>query len=235
MVYMWHPDALDTFDDHLGSISQFDDGSTNVGGTEMRYTTITLSHWRLQKGMESELSKTIENIEAEERKDRKNEEEQKTLKCVSEGEDGAEERREGMGTETAEDIGATSSQEALANDFPIPPPQVSYPNTEKQSRGISKPSSATIRQLSMSLAITGDIMGRYWTCTLVCDLMTEPMVSGYMSEVKELLQMFIHQQYTGRALVFVLLLGYMCECLALECEKFMEQLNRVTGMGVSTS
>jgi hypothetical protein len=233
MVYMWHPDALDTFDNHLGSISQFDDGITNMSGSEMWYTTITLSHWRLQRDVESDLSKIVDEIEKKEKNDRtKEEEERKLKKKGSEEEDCAEEER---GAETADDIEVLGSlfQTTATADFPIPPREVSSSSTKRRSRGAIKPSSATIRQLSMSLTITGDNMGRYWTCTLVCDLMNEPIVASYVREVREILQMFIHQQYTGRALVFVLLLGYMCENLALECEKFMEQLNNITGMGVS--
>ncbi len=60
------------------------------------------------------------------------------------------------------------------------------------------------------------------------------MVAGYIAEVRDILQMFIHQQYTGRALVFVLLLRLHVRESRSGCEKFMEQLSNITGMGVST-
>jgi hypothetical protein len=45
--------------------------------------------------------------------------------------------------------------------------------------------------------------------------------------------MFIHQQDTGRQLVFLLLLGYMCEKLATECDRFMTELDRIMNLNVS--
>jgi Mg2+ and Co2+ transporter CorA len=48
--------------------------------------------------------------------------------------------------------------------------------------------------------------------------------------VSHTLQMFIHQQDTGRQLVFLLLLGYMCEKLATECDRFMTELDRIMNL-----
>jgi hypothetical protein len=39
-VYLWHPDALDTFDDYFGSTSRFQDRRETLWTT-----TITISHW----------------------------------------------------------------------------------------------------------------------------------------------------------------------------------------------
>jgi len=58
------------------------------------------------------------------------------------------------------------------------------------------------------------------------------LFAGYAEEIKDILQMFIHQQYTGRVLVFLLLLGYLCESLSKECEKFTEELDDIMGMDV---
>lgn len=93
---------------------------------------------------------------------------------------------------------------------------------------------STIRELSMSLVITGDPMGRSWTCTIISDVIDEKAVARYMEEIKDILQMFIHQQYTGRVLSFLLILGYLCESLSKECEDFTKELEDIMGMDVRT-
>ncbi|KAK3326630.1 hypothetical protein B0H66DRAFT_551399 [Apodospora peruviana] len=43
-IYMWHPDALDTIDDHFGTTSRF----TESRETSMWTTSITISHWTIR-------------------------------------------------------------------------------------------------------------------------------------------------------------------------------------------
>ena len=70
------------------------------------------------------------------------------------------------------------------------------------------------------------------TCTIMCELIEESAMSTYIIEIMKIQQMFIHQQYAGRALCFLLLLGYMCQSLAIECESFAEELDKIMGMEV---
>lgn len=192
---MWHPDALDTFDDHLGNLSKsstvytqsstiLNDLNGRVDPGDVWISTITLSHWRLQSDY------------------------QKFLLGMEDGND----------------------TERVMTDFP--PQSVSdkrSPAEEGQHHLLS------IREMSMSLVFTGDRMGRTWTCTILCELIDEKAVSGYMLEIMKIQQMFIHQQYTGRNLCFILLLGYMCQSLARECESFAEELDKIMGMEVSVN
>lgn len=60
-------------------------------------------------------------------------------------------------------------------------------------------------------------------------------MASYASEVAHTLQMFIHQQDTGRQLAFLLLLGYVCERIAEECECFMKALDKIMRYDVSCS
>jgi hypothetical protein len=60
----------------------------------------------------------------------------------------------------------------------------------------------------------------------------EGTMLGYSNDIARVLQMFIHQQYTGRVLTFALVLGYQCESLALECERFLDEVDHVTRMDV---
>ena len=93
---------------------------------------------------------------------------------------------------------------------------------------------ATIRALSLTLAMTGDRNGLNWTCTIISDLFDERDVLSYANEAAQILQMFIHQQFTGRVLVFALVLGYFCESLAVECEGVSQAVDDITGMDVSS-
>ncbi len=111
----------------------------------------------------------------------------------------------------------------------FPPPSVSDKRHPAEAAQLS-----TIRELSMSLVFTGDRMGRCWTCSILSEVIDEEAVQGYTKEINDILQMFIHQQYSGRMLSFILLLGYLCESLSKECEKFTAELDKIMGMDVST-
>ncbi|KAK4445501.1 hypothetical protein QBC34DRAFT_472436 [Podospora aff. communis PSN243] len=88
---------------------------------------------------------------------------------------------------------------------------------------------SNIRELPVSLVMTGD-WGRYWTCTVISELVDGSLAQKYAAEARDILQMFVNQQYTGRVLVFLVLLGYLCESLAAECEKFLDELERIMEM-----
>src|SRR3569833_1122421 len=110
--------------------------------------------------------------------------------------------------------------------------------TERWTRDFPPPSVAKqhygkIHELSLSLVITGDDRVRNWTCAVICELFDEQNMAEYARQAAEIMQMFIHQQYTARALIFLMLLGYMCEELAAETETFMETLNPILKQDVS--
>jgi hypothetical protein len=105
----------------------------------------------------------------------------------------------------------------LITDFP--PKSVSDKRNKRSAQDDCKHQLSTIRELSMPLVITSDIMGRYWTCSIVSELVDEQAVAKYTDEIKDILQMFIYQQITGRALMFLMLLGHLCESLSKECER----------------
>ena len=221
MIFMWHPDALDTFDDHLGILSHFFDATNQLsnGGEDMWITSITISHWRLQNDHERDIRKIEDEVENDEKEQRA---EAQRLR------QGADERQaKGKSDETIKAGAAVP----LITDFP--PKNVSDKRNKTLAQDGRKHQLSTIRELSMSLVITGDRMGRCWTCSIVSELMDEQEIAKYADEIKDILQMFIHQQYTGRVLVFLLLLGYLCESLSKECENFTEELDDIMGMDVS--
>ncbi|KAH8648735.1 hypothetical protein BGZ60DRAFT_390281 [Tricladium varicosporioides] len=181
---MWHTDALDTIDDHLGVLSKFSDlhnqSSNELGDvSDVWITSITISHWRLQDYYETYSWELEDEGQNEEDKQQKTRGPLSWSPCAEE-----------------------SGQHQLS----------------------------TIRELSMSLVFTGDRMGRCWTCTIISEVMNEVQVAQYVEEIKNVQQMFIHQQYTARVLSFILLLGYLCESLAKECENFTEELDKIMGL-----
>jgi hypothetical protein len=218
---MWHTDALDTFDDHLGILSHFFDATNQLsnGGDDMWITSITISHWRLQNDHDRDIRKIEDEVEDDEKEQRA-----KAQRLRQ----GADERQtKGEGGESVKAGAAVP----LITDFP--PKSVSDKRNKTLAQDDRKHQLSTIRELSMSLVITGDRMGRCWTCSIVSELIDEQAIVKYTDEIKDILQMFIHQQYTGRVLVFLLLLGYLCESLSKECENFTEELDDIMGMDVS--
>ncbi|KAH7327720.1 hypothetical protein B0I35DRAFT_415566, partial [Stachybotrys elegans] len=226
-VYIWHPEGIDTLDDHLGTLSHFDDSKSAGTTDDMWLTSITLAHWRPQSELESKISET----EAENLKTEKLEREKLGREKLEKGKEeakranGNEEEEEDWDSSDEGDTEATGPGEG----YPCPPVSVK----DLRVKGGSDPERHLISSISeqaISLVITGDGMGRYWTCSLVCDLMDDRMMARYAAEAQKILQNFIHQQYTGRALVFIYLLGEICRSLSLECERFMRELDQIMGL-----
>jgi hypothetical protein len=221
MVYLWHPDALDTFDRHLNTLSVFSDTTKQVprGGDDLWISTITLSLWRLQSDHESEIHDIETEASQEMIQDARGRSRRGLWYWVTKG-------------TVADTASATTSMASNATglaaeaglDFPPKAVPDDRNTTADPGRHLSK-----IRSLSVSLVMTGD-WGRYWTCTVVSKLIDETKAQRYAEKAREIMQMFIHQHYTGRVLVFLLLLGYLCKSLAIECENFIEELDRIMGM-----
>lgn len=135
-------------------------------------------------------------------------------------------------TELEDDGKGVKPNQKMKDPFALfPPPSVSDKRNPAEE---GQPQLSTIRELSMSVVFTGDRMGRCWTCSILSEVIDEEAVEGYTKEINDILQMFIHQQYTGRILSFLLLLGYLCESMSKECEKFTVELDKIMGMDVST-
>lgn len=170
----------------------------------MWITSISISHWRLQ----TEAENYIYTLETELEEDNKREDSQESRKYLILG--GLLKRA----TKKPGELPSVSGKRNLSEE--------------------GQPQLSTIRELSMSVVFTGDRMGRCWTCTILSEVIDEEAAQGYTKEINDILQMFIHQQYTGRILSFILLLGYLCESLSKECEKFTVELDKIMGIDVST-
>ena len=237
MVYMWHPDAIDTFDDHLGELSNFRDTTDqSVTGSENTWiSSITIKHWRLLGETETMIRKAEKKVDEDERLARIPPEANKHC-CMLLGRKKKKKPAPPLRTGLAgdEDANVTKAVEERDNDRDFPPLSVRD----------DRPGSAfllwwnihelnKIHELSLSLAITGDAMGRSWTCSIICELFSEEDMIQYANEASRILQMFIHQQDAARCLVFLMFLGYMCLALAKECDRFMYELDGVMRLDVS--
>lgn len=204
----------------------------------MWLSSITLAHWRPQNDVERKLSEAQGAIEEKDKKEREKKEKEKKER------EQEEEEKKRKRTEAAEELPDDSLTDGESSDDdevrgPGPSTSTAFPPASVEDwRGREaddldpQNQLSSISEQSISLVITGDGMGRSWTCSLVCDLIDERMVVKYAAEIKTILQMFIHQQYTGRALVFTYLLGQICKALSMECERFMNQIDKIMGVKV---
>jgi len=215
MVDIWHPDAIDAIDDYLGDLSRFSDVTTHsLSGQDTWITSMTISHWHLETQAQ-ELIRNPEKNQAEATKPLHRSRFAKLWEAlVRKFSKTAELPRVKVHTSRSD-----PRVSMLVADFP------------PMSVGMGR--LATIRTLSLTVTITGDLNGLNWICTIISDLFDEGAVFGYANEAAQILQMFIHQQFTGRTLVFALVLGYLCESLAVECERFCEEVDHITDMDVS--
>jgi hypothetical protein len=174
-VYIWHPDALDTFSNYFSTISHFADTREALWTS-----TITLSHWKLLPT----------NIST----------------------DSSDPFHEGK-----ENAGRTNGI--------FPPKKVTTSEVAT--------SEYVLEERSSSLVITGDANGYNWICTIWSSLTDFKSIKNSIKRLPEILQLFIHQQASGRCIVFLIILEHICEKLASEYSRILEHLDSIVELGVS--
>jgi hypothetical protein len=120
-------------------------------------------------------------------------------------------------------------------DFP-PISIVNLKSESKSKRGEprnQKPVIRVIEERSSSLVVTGDTQGFFWLCTIWSSLTKHKHLAALVKSLPAVLHSFIHQQASGRCLVFLILLGHLCERLAEEHERMLDHLNTVVDLGAS--
>lgn len=119
----------------------------------------------------------------------------------------------------------------------FPPPSIanlgSVDGASKQRKVKNENPIRVIEERSTSLVVTGVSQGFFWLCTIWSPLTKYKHLEVPVNSLSAILQSFIHQQASGRCLVFLILLGHLCERLANEHERMLEQLNTVVDLGVS--
>ncbi|KAM0809294.1 hypothetical protein AB5N19_09637 [Seiridium cardinale] len=134
---------------------------------------------------------------------------------------------------TTRDIERSSFYEGRKNgEFP-PDSIAKIGATKKQLKHSVYPRSEyAIEEQSSLLVVTGDSFGHLWICSLWSSLTNSDTARSVVEgAVRRVQQKFIHQQNTGRCLVFLVLLGHLCEKLADEYENILERLDAVVGLG----
>ena len=113
----------------------------------------------------------------------------------------------------------------------FPPPKMMQQTQNKRDMSIDDSIQHTIEERSSSLVITGDSQGYLWTCSIWSSLINDAEFD--VTTVAEVLQLFKHQQSTGRSLVFLSLLGILCEKLSAEIDQTLKGCDEYVRLGVS--
>ena len=90
-----------------------------------------------------------------------------------------------------------------------------------------------IEERSATIVLTGSSDGEFWVGSMWSSLIEDSDATGYVEEIREWLSHFKHRKTTGRALVFIYLLGVLCTKLSACYEDIMEELEGYVELGVS--
>ncbi|MCJ1386636.1 hypothetical protein MMC17_009762 [Xylographa soralifera] len=176
-VYMWHPRAIDTFDNYFTSFSNYADSRE----TQSWSTSIALVHWAFDP--------PTYNLD---------------IKSTS--------------------FRSRYSEDRLQGEYPPRNVRMSSKN-DRNNRSIS----GYIEERSSIIVITGDAKGYMWTCSIWSSLIETKHLP--VASIKMISELFAHQQSTGRDLIFLALLGCLCERLAAVLEEGLEKLKSYVELG----
>jgi hypothetical protein len=123
--------------------------------------------------------------------------------------------------------------EARINKGEFPPLNVKRP-TPRADQDEIPDSRNIIEESCSSLAITGDQHGYFWICSAWSTLTTDKDFSKELEKLPRMLKIFLYQQASGRNLVFLLLLGHLCEKLQEKYKAVLWDLDQFVGLGVIT-
>ncbi|PVH70672.1 hypothetical protein DL98DRAFT_618564 [Cadophora sp. DSE1049] len=84
-----------------------------------------------------------------------------------------------------------------------------------------------IRFSSSSIVLSTNNFGDFSKCSIISELISEATLKQLEKELPILWQRFIHQPQTGRYLVFLLILGYLCHAIALELQEAVDFLTTI--------
>ncbi|KAH9217918.1 hypothetical protein DL95DRAFT_89415 [Leptodontidium sp. 2 PMI_412] len=116
-------------------------------------------------------------------------------------------------------------------DFPpVSIARLGFGTAPRKNLGSPEPSDIVEERCS-SLVITGDPAGHLWICSIWSSLTDAESITPPIHVLPSILQRFIHQQACGRCLVFLILLGHLCEKLAGEYEMILSRLDIIVGLG----
>lgn len=185
-MHIWHPQALDAFDDYVNLKVTFN--NSEAKSSPVWTTAITIPHWILKpKGVPDDPLQSY----YDERKVRKHG--QIPPQFILDNRNASVSRKSSNWLVKALDpVGGTS--------------QAGKTKLEKHELDLRV----------SSVVITGDSLGYYWIASVLSPSVKEEKMSAYVEEVQETMQLFVYWQSAGRRLAFIGLLGHVCSDIARE-------------------
>ncbi|KAH7407184.1 hypothetical protein BKA64DRAFT_666015 [Cadophora sp. MPI-SDFR-AT-0126] len=117
------------------------------------------------------------------------------------------------------------------NNGDFPPVSIARLGFGTRKKFESAEATDIVEERCSSLVITGDPAGFLWICSIWSSLTDSESITPPIHALPGVLQKFIHQQACGRCLVFLILLGHLCEKLAGEYEIILSRLDVIVGLG----
>ncbi|KAK0722603.1 hypothetical protein B0T26DRAFT_643204 [Lasiosphaeria miniovina] len=135
---------------------------------------------------------------------------------------------------TCEEHRADAFRESHRQHGDFPPENIAQLGSSSSSSELSQ-MMHTVQEQSSSLVFTGDAAGHLWVCSAWSGVTDSAAVAPVVSRVlPRILEKFIHQQASARCLAFLLLLGHLCEKLAVEYGKLLARLDDIMEIGDRT-
>jgi hypothetical protein len=209
LAFVWHPESLDTCDDHFGTICQFRDSRKPSW-----ITSITLLHWSL----------TIKPVAAEDGSKAASRKFSFPLPF--------------QGKKHSKIAPRVSSADPKA-PFPFPPDDIDGFLGQKhwaEQFCIDEDELAMFRPHlelnSSSVVISTSPFGDFGKCSVLSRAVEEAVHLRLSKIAIEVSNAFIHQPHTARCLIFMLYLGAICDAIALQYEDILKCLDKPLGLGV---
>lgn len=214
---MWHPEALDMFDRHLGNLCHFSSQSNQ----SCWVISITILYWSL-KPRPADVSGATSNISDQCEAILEQIESSKWTRGASPMSDVFDENR----------------------DIAIFPPDFLGHNVYKKAGRISNVDDLSTRRYikgehcveerATSILITTNGLGDLGRCSVVSPVISEEAMLESSRSATEVWKAFINQPQTARCLIVLILLGATCDALSNQYQDILETLNNVSlGLNVS--
>jgi hypothetical protein len=207
-IYLWHPDALDTIDDYFGTESRFVNSKEKLKWITSINIAQYVSHQSVVPSFY--LGRCLLFFESW------------TLR-----------------PDALSDRDLDRFDENRSNgDFP--PRSVarlgldSAKKTRRRKKKLATEALPIVDERSSCLVMSGDQQGYFWQCSVWSSVTdAEGVAEQSIRATEKVLHHFINRQGSARCLVFLVLLGHLCEHVAIHYDDVLSRLDDILGLGVS--
>ena len=138
-------------------------------------------------------------------------------------------------TSSSDNGSATETVQGYSEDgrkpYKFPPKDL----REKKKKGTRRKGAYhVVRQDASSIIISTNQLGDFGKTTIISRLIDEAAMERLSGAALEIWNAFIQQPQTARCLVFLVLLGEVCDEMSSRYERILKELTTVLGLGVST-